>query len=242
MLGAEFACKPWRSVALEEPSLWRRLGMEKASDKHWRWRHVGVEMAMKLVAVDRAAGECEAFKGDFDDEYLPNLVERGPSLKCLHIDDYYNDYESYEGLVEALMKLPILEELQVYFSNIIEDRDENMLQSICKACPHLNKLILMYAASFDLECNEDEYSKERIDGEIPLMPKLHTLKLYECELKGEGLKAILDSCPVLETLHIDGYFDKCEMDKELRMKCARVKNLTLPTREWSDIYDVEEEY
>ena len=74
------------------------------------------------------------------------------------------------------------------------------------------------------------------------MPKLHTLKLYECELKGEGLKAILDSCPVLETLHIDGYFDKCEMDKELRMKCSWVKNLTLPTREWSDIYDVEEEY
>jgi hypothetical protein len=26
MLGAEFACKPWRSVALEEPVLWRRIG------------------------------------------------------------------------------------------------------------------------------------------------------------------------------------------------------------------------
>ena len=63
--------------------------MEKASDKHWRWRHVGVEMAMKLVAVDRAAGQCEAFKGDFDDEYLPNLVER------------YYDYRS-EPLFDAV--------------------------------------------------------------------------------------------------------------------------------------------
>ena len=49
MLGAEFACKPWRSVALEEPSLWRRVGMENNLDKHWRWRHGSVEMAMKLV-------------------------------------------------------------------------------------------------------------------------------------------------------------------------------------------------
>ena len=102
----------------------------------------------------------------------------------------------------------------------------------------------MYAASYDLECNEDEYSKERIDGEISLMPKLHTLELYQCELKGEGLKAILDSCPVLETLCIDGCFSKGErkMDKELLMKCARVKNLSLPTRGWSDIYDIEEEH
>jgi len=49
MLGAEFACKPWRSVALEEPSLWRRVGMENNLDKHWRWRRGSVEMAMKLV-------------------------------------------------------------------------------------------------------------------------------------------------------------------------------------------------
>ena len=63
--------------------------MENNLDKHWRWRHVGVEMAMKLVAVDRAAGQCEAFKGDFDDEYLPNLVER------------YYDYRS-EPLFDAV--------------------------------------------------------------------------------------------------------------------------------------------
>jgi hypothetical protein len=76
MLGAEFACKPWRRVALEEPSLWRRVGMENILDEHWRHRGIGVVMAMKLVAVDRAAGQCEAFEGDCDDEYLLNLVER----------------------------------------------------------------------------------------------------------------------------------------------------------------------
>jgi hypothetical protein len=120
-------------------------------------------------------------------------------------------------LVEALMKLPLLEELEVYFSYIIEDRDENMLQSICQACPHLKKLILMFASTYDLQCNEYEYLKETIDGEIPVMPKLHTLELYECDLEVEGLKAILDGCLVLETLHIDGYFDKREMDTAYEM-------------------------
>ena len=93
----------------------------------------------------------------------------------------------------------------------------------------------MYASTFYLACNEAEHWKETVGREIPVMPKLHTLKLYYCELSSEGLKVILDSCPVLETLHIDGYFDKREMDKELSMKCARVKNLTLPTRISADI-------
>ena len=75
---------------------------------------------------------------------LNSVSCRAPSLKCLHIDDHYSNYESGEGLVEALMKLPLLEELQVYFSYTIYDRDENMLQSICQACPHLNKLLTLY--------------------------------------------------------------------------------------------------
>lgn len=145
-------------------------------------------------------------------------------MKCLCISEHYSDYESSEDLVQALMKLPLLKELELCLKYYIEYTDENMLQSVCKACPHLKKLILIYFPP-----SEDKL-KMLIDGEIPLMLKLHTLELYDCDLEVEGLEAILNSCPVLETLHINGYFDKREMDKELRMKCARVKNLTLPTR------------
>jgi hypothetical protein len=88
----------------------------------------------------------------------------------------------------------------------------------------------MYASSFELECNEDEYGKEPVDVAIQVMHKLHTLELYDCDLSVEGLNGILDSCPLLETLHIDGYFDKRKMDEELRLKCTRVKNLKLDTR------------
>lgn len=83
MLGAEFACKPWRCVALEEPSLWRRVGMDRPCDPYAdeRLRQVHrrcdcAETKMRRVAVDRARGQCEAYKGDCDDDDLLDLVER----------------------------------------------------------------------------------------------------------------------------------------------------------------------
>ncbi|CAL5007790.1 unnamed protein product [Urochloa decumbens] len=235
VLGAEFACWAWRRTALEEPSLWRHIGMESPINC-WPWRCVNrdIESAMMSAAVDRAAGQCEAFKGSSDEESLIPLVERAPSLKSLHIEHHsiYWDYDARSGeeLVEALKKLTLLEDLQIYFQYAIDWEENNMLQSVCHACPRLKKLVMIYASGIVLELNEDEYCKEPIDGEIPVMDDLHTLELYECDLSCKGLNAILDSCPALQTLHIDGYFNKQEMDQELLMKCARVKNLTLPKR------------
>ncbi|CAL5003457.1 unnamed protein product [Urochloa decumbens] len=235
MLGAEFACLAWRRTALEEPSLWRRIGMESPSHC-WPWRCVNrdIEAVMMSAAVDRAAGQCEAFKGSCDEESLIPLVERAPSLKSLDIElhSIYWGYDDRSGevLVEALKKLTLLEDLHIYFHYAIDWEQINMLQSVCQAYPRLKKLVMMYASGIVLQRNEDEYNKEPIDGEIPVMGDLHTLELYDCDLSCKGLNAILDSCPALQNLHIDGYFNKQEMVKELKMKCARVKNLTLPGR------------
>lgn len=73
------------------------------------------------------------------------------------------------------MKLTLLEELEIHFKYTFDDWDDNMLQSICQACPHLKKLVVMYASAADVEA---------IDHEIPMMLKLHTLELYECWLGG----------------------------------------------------------
>jgi hypothetical protein len=131
-------------------------------------------------------------------------------LKVLHIE-HQSDYDSGKDLVVALEKLTLLEDLEIDFKYDI-DWEESMLESVCQACPHLKKLVLFYASEFDLECNPDEFEKEPIDGPIPVMDKLHTLELYDCDLTSKGLNAILDSCPLLETLQIDGYFNKRKMD------------------------------
>ncbi|CAL5007817.1 unnamed protein product [Urochloa decumbens] len=240
MLGAEFTCKPWRDAAVEEPSLWRRVGMDPwvPFDKLSRRVPRRLEMAMKEVAVDRAKGQCEAFSGDSYDDYLLDIVPRAPCLKRLRIQHSGDEtLSSCRNFIEALSKLTLLEDLEIVFTYSIDWEDDecyphvNMFQSICQACPHLEKLILMFTSASFLECNEDESYKEPIDVEIPLMRKLHTLELYDCDINCRGLKGIVDNCPCLENLHIDGYFnDEREMDKDLRMKCARVKNLNLDTR------------
>lgn len=63
---------------------------------------------------------------------------------------------------------------------------------------------------------------------VPMMWELQSLQLLDCELTVDGLKNILDSCPLLESLHITGSLIGSEMDEEIRGKCARVRNLTLP--------------
>uniref|UniRef100_A0A0A9BTQ8 F-box domain-containing protein n=1 Tax=Arundo donax TaxID=35708 RepID=A0A0A9BTQ8_ARUDO len=219
MLGAEFACTAWRRVALEEPSLWRRIGWDRIIDSRVGVG-VGEEMAMARVALARTAGQCEAFKGFCEGDDLTNLVERAPSLKSLFLRDYSDD-QSSELLIVALRKLPLLQDLQIYISDYIYPID-NQLQSVCQACPHLKKLALTYAASYDAES---------IDRGIPLMRELCSLELYQFDLSVNGLNTILDNCPLLEYLHVGGYFNQRKMDTELRVKCARVKKLTLPTRQ-----------
>ena len=54
---------------------------------------------------------------------------RAPSLKCVRIE-HYTHYRSGEKLVEALMKLTLLEELEIHFKyNFVNDWNDNMLQS-----------------------------------------------------------------------------------------------------------------
>ncbi|KAF8662532.1 hypothetical protein HU200_056129 [Digitaria exilis] len=217
MLGAEQVCKTWRRVGFDRVDYY---------DERWMRCHYSVEEKMLLAAVDRAKGNA-------------------PFLKSLSIK-HYSYYQSGERrlVVKALKKLSFLDDLEINFTYSIV-WDKSMLQSICKACPRLKKLVVMYASTYDLECDEDEFDKEPVDGPIPVMRNLHTIKLYDCDLTCKGLNAILDGCPRLETLLIDCYFDdKRYMNTKLKMKCARVKNLTLDTRKkpYYCSYSSEEDY
>ncbi|CAO2164093.1 unnamed protein product [Urochloa humidicola] len=250
MLGAEFACKPWRSAALEELTLWRRIGFEPWDPLEKRWRRVDpcLRMEMMLVAVDRAKGQCEAFKGDCDDDYLADLVGRAPTLKSLHVY-YYSEDKTEKVLDEALKKIILLDDLDIRFTFRIMYWAGNMLQSVCHACPRLKNLNITWG----IEYTEYKFNKEPIDKEIPIMLELQTLELHQCDLTSEGLNSILDKCPQLETLYISGFFNQREMGKELRVKCRRVKNLTLSTSDkpyesyydgyyHSDYYSQDEDY
>jgi len=70
MQGAELVCTTWRRVAVDEPLLWRRIDMGTVATLF------PVGTAVARAALDRGAGQCEAFSGSCDIASLPYLVER----------------------------------------------------------------------------------------------------------------------------------------------------------------------
>ncbi|TVU02061.1 hypothetical protein EJB05_52427, partial [Eragrostis curvula] len=189
---ADKVCRAWRRAAAGEPALWRRVDLTLTmvparSTRRWK--------AMARAAMDRAAGQCEAFWGPCDNEFLRYLVES-------------------------------------------HDTPQKLFESICCACPRLKALRInfrldhtsdYYDSDLDLFCQEKyaEYA-------IPVMGELNSLELLGYHLTAEGLTAILDSCPVLESLmapesdYYDNNFIIDNMDEELRAKCAKLKQLIIP--------------
>jgi hypothetical protein len=74
LLAADNVCRSWRRVAREEPTLWRRITMRGNEGMARRLNRGG----MAREAVRRAAGQCEAFCGEYagDDGFLTYLTEQ----------------------------------------------------------------------------------------------------------------------------------------------------------------------
>jgi hypothetical protein len=115
-----------------------------------------------------------------------------------------------------------------------------LFKCVCEACPHLEKLrVSLHPYDYGLT-----YFNKLNDGGrcyISTMCKLRTLELFHFDLTSKGLEAILDSCPLLESLHVTGYclFIMEEMDEDFQVKCARVKNVTLPVRRDGNDYSYD---
>ncbi|TVU02056.1 hypothetical protein EJB05_52422, partial [Eragrostis curvula] len=237
MQGAELVCTTWRRVAVDEPALWRRVDMGTASP--WARFAAAGSGAAARAAVARGAGQCEAFSGPCDDGLLLYLAERAPCLRSLHLSSFHG---SNEILNLVLMKLPLLEDLEVSPSQSSNTLSDGLFESTCQACPFLKKLTIRFSnvpVRHDYVYG-DNLLKETIKGEIPMMSELLSLELFDCYLSSKGLTTILDYCPLLESLHIEGCFYD-EMDADLRGKCARVKDLTLPNGSDED-YELDEDY
>ncbi|XP_073003900.1 putative F-box/LRR-repeat protein 23 [Typha latifolia] len=221
LMGAGLVCRAWLQLA-KEPQLWRCVDMTHHADL---FNTVDME-AMARTAVDRSGGIMEAFWAEYfgSDELLQYIADRTNVLKSLRLISCY--HISDEGLAEAAKRFPQLEELEIKFGSFSEE----VCETVGQVCPQLKRFKLntqwCYLSPLSDSDEEMEENEEAI-GIANNMHELRHLQLFGNRLTNDGLMAILDNCPHLESLDIRQCFN-VTMDATLRKKCARIRNLRLP--------------
>uniref|UniRef100_A0ACD5YG17 Uncharacterized protein n=1 Tax=Avena sativa TaxID=4498 RepID=A0ACD5YG17_AVESA len=225
---AVLVCRAWRRLVDNDSTLWRRVDMTVHGDL----LETEEAEAMARAAVDRAAGTLEAFWADtfVTDGLLRYISERALLLKSLQLS--LCDDVSNEGLAEAIKGFPQLEELDITFCSLYG----SVCESVGKACPQLksfrlnerwNVVVRGFAA---YEGTDDDTEALGIANN---MPELKDLQLIGNNLTNDGLLAILDHCPHLESLDIRQCFN-LRMDDAMKSRCARIRDLKLPHDPISD--------
>ncbi|KAL8507344.1 hypothetical protein ACS0TY_018041 [Phlomoides rotata] len=230
---AEKVCTAWRSVC-RDPSMWRCIDMRYADDL---WDRPYSLEKMCRHAVDRSQGQLieiniESFG---DDDLLLYISQRSGRLRQLQLVFPYNI--SDEGVIEAVKNFPQLEELHLYYTNI----DAKAIEAIGHSCPLLK--------SFKL--NKHWYRRQYVVCDLEArviaenMPELRHLQLFGNKLTNEGLKAIIDGCPHLESLDLRQCFNVHFGGDIGRLCLQRIKDLRRPHDPTDDyrfdgkIYDYE---
>ncbi|KAK6150119.1 hypothetical protein DH2020_017644 [Rehmannia glutinosa] len=236
---AQKVCTTWRTVC-KDPAMWRVIDIRyngEVRDCSMMCRH----------AVDLSQGQLiDLHMENFgDSETLLYVCKRSRNLRRLSLaccDDV-----SGKALTEAVKKLPQLEELHLIIMFGVRSRH---LKTIGKSCPMLKSFTfnltghrhphLMGTIDDDLradvlwEGSEDEYfMEEPLYSKLALaiaktMPNLCRLQLFANYMKNDGLQALLDGCPRLESLDIRQCF-LVDLSGDLGKRCFKqIKNLRLP--------------
>ncbi|XP_072150648.1 putative F-box/LRR-repeat protein 9 [Setaria viridis] len=228
LMGSGLVCRSWLQAA-KEPELWRSVDM--ANHRVVEEMKGDVLYAMAKLAVDRSMGQLEVFLGKYfvTDELLKYLGARSASLKILSLTSCHE--VSNKGFTELIIKFPLLEELEIsLFTNI---DGKHVFEEVGKACPELKRFRFNryrfheFAEYSDDDDSEFKYNKDDNALGIASMHGLRSLQLFGNNFTNEGLAAILDNCPHLESLDIRHCFN-IVMDDALRAKCATIKTLRLP--------------
>jgi F-box/leucine-rich repeat protein 2/20 len=118
-------------------------------------------------------------------------ILRASNLRCIRLESCMRI--SDEGWCEVAKKFPLLEEVNI--SNGFQSKET--LEVIGQSCPLL-KSLTYYGMSFDITRDDQAFVIANT------MPGLCHLDIHGNELTNVGLLAILDGCPLLESLNIEG--------------------------------------
>ncbi|EXB51992.1 Putative F-box/LRR-repeat protein 23 [Morus notabilis] len=215
-----FVCKSWFDIC-KDPLVWRKIYMYNNGE--------GVlNMDLDRIcreAVNRSCGNLVYVNVEYfgNDGLLKYITNRCGRIKRLRLACCY--YLSVEGLIEAIAKLPLLEELDLLLCSF----SVVPLEAVGRYCPRLRSLKL------NRQCEE-----WLLDGNAEAiviakhMPEIRHLQILGNSMTNMGLQAILDGCPHLESLDLRQCFS-LDLEGKLGERCTeQIKYLRLPHESTDD--------
>jgi len=131
---------------------------------------------------------------------------------------------SYKGFSEAVKKLPLLEELEIAFNQHLSNKDS--LEVVGQYCPLLKSL--KYEKFIDDDDDFDIEDEAFAFSIAETMSGLRRLQISSNVLTTDGILAILDGCPLLESLDIQECRSLYMSDSLEKMCHERIKDFRLP--------------
>ncbi|KAF5770771.1 putative F-box domain, leucine-rich repeat domain superfamily, F-box-like domain superfamily [Helianthus annuus] len=228
---AQKVCTAWRKIC-KDPAMWRVINM---NDLRGAIAEVSADKMCKH-AVDRSQGQLVdiTIVSTYDAELHLYVADRTSELRRLEMAHLF-----FFGKLTtvALMKYPLLEELNLYEIRISKEE----IETVGRYCPMLKTLKVNKRG---YEGSLTRYNEIAIAiGQN--LPGIRHLELIGNKMTNVGLRVILDNCHHLETLDLREclYID---LEGDLGKQCSKqIKYLKLPNDSLEDypyIYLTESEY
>ncbi|PHT55492.1 hypothetical protein CQW23_03978 [Capsicum baccatum] len=192
---AQRVCSTWWNVC-HNPTMWRVVDLKSDPD-NIKTPQVLEEICR--VAVDRSQGQllklCIENFGNTD--LLNYVAERCSQLKHLRLVRCNGNFAG--GLAVAAKNFPLLEELDINSTSITKDD----IEMVGLSCPLLKSLILDAGPFHMVESPSQDNDRALVIGKS--MPELRHLTFRAHNLTYEGLQAIFEGCPHLESPDLGFY-------------------------------------
>jgi F-box/leucine-rich repeat protein 2/20 len=126
-------------------------------------------------------------------------------------------------------KLPLIEEVYISISCLTKDS----LEALGRSCPHLKSLeFVREGPGFSVLVGFDDNDALVISE---TMSRLRRLDINQNRITDIGLLSILDGCPLLEYLNLQGSL-KLDLSETLKKRCLeQIKDLRLDNYYYDDI-------
>ncbi|KAK9069115.1 hypothetical protein SSX86_013231 [Deinandra increscens subsp. villosa] len=220
---AQKVCTAWYKLC-KDPVLWRVLNMNDLLSSH---PTLPIQTMFK-EAVDRSQGQLVdiTIVYDWNAQLFLYAADRSSQLKRLEIASCFN-FEYGYLTTYALMKFPLLEELNFYSLDI----SEKGIETFGRYSPMIKTLRVNEKVPRDwvsgTTTNEGRLNAIAVAiGQN--FAELRHLELIGNGMTNNGLQMILDNCHHLETLDLRAC-DNIDLKGYLGEKCSKqIKNLKLP--------------